>query len=99
MKLKKITDDISIVLSGEAGRGLQTIEQLLIKTAKQSGYNVFSYSEFMSRVRGGNNSAEIRISSKRVNSFVDKIDIFVPPEVNSFSESEATTIHDRIKSF
>jgi 2-oxoglutarate ferredoxin oxidoreductase subunit alpha len=71
-------EDLSIVLSGEAGQGLQTLEQLMIKVFKLSGYHVYSYSEFMSRIRGGNNSTQIRISAKRVASYLRRIDIFVP---------------------
>ena len=56
--------DISIVLSGEAGQGIRTVELLINKALKNSGYNVFSTSEFMSRVRGGNNTTEIRVSKK-----------------------------------
>ena len=33
-------DDISIVLCGAAGQGIQTVEALLTKTLKRSGYNV-----------------------------------------------------------
>lgn len=73
----KFEDEISIVISGEAGQGLQTIEQILSNLAKASGYNIFTYSEFMSRIRGGNNSTEIRIASKRISSFVDRIDFFI----------------------
>jgi 2-oxoglutarate/2-oxoacid ferredoxin oxidoreductase subunit alpha len=74
----KVKEDLSIVLSGEAGQGLQTLEQLMIKVIKLSGYHVYSYSEFMSRIRGGNNSTQIRISAKRVASYLRRIDIFVP---------------------
>ena len=74
----KIKDDISIVLCGEAGMGIQTVESILTRLLKLSGYNVFATKEYMSRVRGGANSIEIRISSKRVNAFVDKIDILIP---------------------
>lgn len=74
----KIKDDISIVLCGEAGMGIQTVESILTRLLKLSGYNVFATKEYMSRVRGGANSTEIRISSKRVNAFVDKIDILIP---------------------
>jgi 2-oxoglutarate ferredoxin oxidoreductase subunit alpha len=58
--------DLSIVLSGEAGQGLQTLEQLMLGVFKHAGHHIFSYSEFMSRIRGGNNSTQIRISSGRV---------------------------------
>jgi 2-oxoglutarate/2-oxoacid ferredoxin oxidoreductase subunit alpha len=70
--------NLSIVLSGEAGQGLQTLEQLMLKIFKLGGYHIFSYSEFMSRIRGGNNSTQIRIASSRVRSYLRRIDIFVP---------------------
>jgi len=78
MNKKIFSKDITIVLSGEAGQGIQTVELLALKIAKLSGYHVFSYSEFMSRIRGGNNSSLLRISSNRVDSFVEKIDILIP---------------------
>ena len=70
--------DISIVLCGEAGQGLQTVEQMLVSILKLSGYHVFANKEVMSRIRGGTNSTEIRIGSKRVNAYVDRIDILIP---------------------
>jgi 2-oxoglutarate ferredoxin oxidoreductase subunit alpha len=74
----KKKDDIAIVISGEAGQGLQTLEKLLSRIAKLSGFHVFTASEFMSRIRGGNNSSLIRISSNRINAAVSRIDIFIP---------------------
>lgn len=70
-------EDVSIVLCGEAGQGIQTMENILVQVIKFGGYHVFSAKEYMSRVRGGENSTEIRISSKRVKAYVDKIDILV----------------------
>jgi 2-oxoglutarate/2-oxoacid ferredoxin oxidoreductase subunit alpha len=70
--------DISIVLAGEAGQGIQSIESILTSLVKKSGYHVFATQEFMSRVRGGTNSTEIRISSDHVAAFVDRIDILIP---------------------
>ncbi len=77
-KTMKNQDDIAIVISGEAGQGLQTMEKLLSRMAKLNGFHVFTASEFMSRIRGGNNSSLIRISSNRVNAAVSRIDIFIP---------------------
>jgi len=70
--------DISIVLCGAAGQGIQTVEKILSSIFKLSGYYIFSTKEFMSRIRGGSNSTEIRVSDKPVNSFVEKIDILIP---------------------
>jgi 2-oxoglutarate ferredoxin oxidoreductase subunit alpha len=47
--------DIPIVLGGEAGQGIQTIEELLTKILKLNGYHVYATKEYMSRVRGGTN--------------------------------------------
>jgi hypothetical protein len=69
--------DISIVLCGQAGQGIQTVEFLLTRLLKRVGYNVFATKEYMSRVRGGMNSTTIRISSKPVRALVDRIDILV----------------------
>jgi len=76
--IREISEDIVIVFAGEAGQGIQAIESILSSLLKRSGYNIFSTSEFMSRVRGGSNSTELRISSKRIAGFIDRIDILIP---------------------
>ncbi|MDH7499296.1 MAG: 2-oxoacid:acceptor oxidoreductase subunit alpha, partial [candidate division NC10 bacterium] len=71
-------DPLSIVLCGEAGLGIQTIEYLLTQLLKREGYYVFATKEYMSRIRGGSNSSEIRVSSRRVAAYVDRIDLLIP---------------------
>ncbi|MGD2295197.1 MAG: 2-oxoacid:acceptor oxidoreductase subunit alpha [Candidatus Aminicenantes bacterium] len=68
----------SIVLCGQAGQGIQTVERILVRLLKLSGYNVFATKEYMSRVRGGSNSTEIRVASKRISAYVDRMDILIP---------------------
>ena len=89
-------NDYSIVLSGEAGQGIRTVELLSIKALKNSGYNVFSTTEFMSRVRGGNNTTEIRISDKEVQSFIDRIDILIVLNKNSIYRLENRLTKDTL---
>jgi 2-oxoglutarate ferredoxin oxidoreductase subunit alpha len=74
----KFQDDISIVLAGEAGQGIQTIEMILARIVKRAGFHVFGTKEYMSRVRGGTNSTEMRIASAPVFAYLDHIDIFIP---------------------
>jgi len=64
---------ITIVLSGEAGQGLQTVEEFLVESLTHETY-VFSSKEVMSRVRGGNNSVEIRISNQPIKALRYTID-------------------------
>ncbi len=70
--------DMSIVLCGQAGQGVQTVETLLTRILKTAGYHVFATKEYMSRVRGGANSTTIRVSGKRVSALVDRMDVLVP---------------------
>ncbi|MFZ2654842.1 MAG: 2-oxoacid:acceptor oxidoreductase subunit alpha [Victivallales bacterium] len=77
--------NISILLCGQAGQGIQTVEQLLMKILKTSGYYVFTTKEFMSRVRGGMNSTSIRISGSPVSAPLNRIDILVPLDKGGIS--------------
>ncbi|MFP4481807.1 MAG: 2-oxoacid:acceptor oxidoreductase subunit alpha [Thermovirgaceae bacterium] len=70
--------DVSLVLCGAAGQGVQTIEEILVKSLHDGGMHVFASREYMSRVRGGNNSTEIRVAREPVNAFVDRIDLLLP---------------------
>jgi len=70
-------NDISIVLCGQAGQGVQTVEYLLARIFKLAGYNVFATKEYMSRVRGGTNSTQLRVSSQPVRAAVERIDILI----------------------
>jgi len=90
-KTNILSEDISIVLCGQAGQGIQTVEKILVHNLKLSGYHVFATKEYMSRVRGGMNSTEIRISSHRVSAYTDRIDILVP-----FHKDALTHLKSRI---
>ncbi len=67
--------DLSIVFEGAAGQGVQTITKMLLHILKKSRFNVFSCSELMSRVRGGSNTSEIRITGKPRMAYTRKINI------------------------
>lgn len=73
--MHRFSGDISIVLGGAAGQGIQTVETVLVQVLKREGYFVFASKEYMSRIRGGSNSTEIRLSSKPRRAFVDRIDL------------------------
>jgi 2-oxoglutarate ferredoxin oxidoreductase subunit alpha len=76
--LSQEIDGISIVLCGQAGMGIQTVEHILTRILKLAGYNVFATKEYMSRIRGGTNSTEIRVSSSPARAVVNRIDILIP---------------------
>ncbi len=71
-------EGVSVVLCGQAGQGIQTVEHLLTRILKLAGYHVFATKEYMSRVRGGVNSTQIRIGSVPVRASISRIDILIP---------------------
>ncbi|KUH34508.1 2-oxoacid:ferredoxin oxidoreductase subunit alpha [Thermococcus celericrescens] len=89
--MAEFKEDVSIVLGGAAGQGIQTVEGILTYALKRSGYHVYANKEYMSRVRGGINATEIMVSSRRVRAFVRRIDILVP-----FKQGVLSWVADRI---
>ncbi|MDX9841411.1 MAG: 2-oxoacid:acceptor oxidoreductase subunit alpha, partial [Desulfobulbus sp.] len=75
--------EVSLVLGGEAGQGLQTIGTVLARTAQAAGVHVLVTHEFMSRIRGGSNSTAVRIANTQVRAATDRIDVCVLLDADS----------------
>jgi 2-oxoglutarate ferredoxin oxidoreductase subunit alpha len=67
--------EVSLVIGGEAGQGLQVMGLLLARAFSRSGWHVFAMSEFMSRIRGGSNSITLRASLEPVRAWRQGIDL------------------------
>ena len=87
--MKVSYNEISIVFAGAAGKGVQTVEGILLSVLKSEGYPVFASKEYMSRVRGGSNSTEIRIGSKKLRAYTRSIDICFPFDKAAFNHLKA----------
>lgn len=69
--------EITLVLGGEAGQGLQTIAQILARMFLNGGLHVLAVSEFMSRIRGGSNSITLRAAQRSVRALNEGVDLCV----------------------
>ncbi|MDY6825477.1 MAG: 2-oxoacid:acceptor oxidoreductase subunit alpha [Thermodesulfobacteriota bacterium] len=58
--------DISILIGGQAGQGIQTVGELLARMCQQAGLSVFAVNDFESRIRGGHSFFQLRISERRI---------------------------------
>jgi len=93
-----LTDDISIVLVGAAGQGIETVADFMARTLKLSGYCVFVTREFMSRIRGGTNSLQLRVSGSPRGAYLRRTDIAVPltknalPHLRKYSRIDDRTL-------
>ena len=92
--------EISLVLGGEAGQGLQTIAQILARMFMNGGLQVVAASEFMSRIRGGSNSVTLRAAATPVRGLSGKLDLCILldrdalPRLRSRCGSETLRIGD-----
>ncbi len=84
-------NEIAVLLSGEAGQGINTIEQILCAVLQGNGCHVFASKEIMSRIRGGLNSSLIRVSGARKGAFRR-----YPEIVFSFKAGGLRRLSDRI---
>jgi 2-oxoglutarate/2-oxoacid ferredoxin oxidoreductase subunit alpha len=69
--------DFSIKIGGEAGQGMQTVGDMLTKVFSRSGFYVFTHQDYESRVRGGHNFYQIRLSDRPISASRNKIDIII----------------------
>ena len=69
--------NLSIMIAGEAGQGLVTVGDLLIKSLVRSGYYIVVVQDYMSRVRGGHNTFSILTGPEPLQSPVERIDLLL----------------------
>lgn len=67
--------DYNILIGGAAGQGMDTVATMLNKVLQRSGYHVYTTANYRSRVRGGHNFFQIRISDKAVLSPKRELDV------------------------
>lgn len=77
--------DISIRIGGKAGQGMKVISNLLGKVFIRNGLYVFINQDIMSRIRGGHNFSQIRVSDKPIRTFSSNIDILVCLDKNTLN--------------
>jgi 2-oxoglutarate ferredoxin oxidoreductase subunit alpha len=75
--------DITLRIGGEAGQGLQFIGSSLTRILSRHGLHVFTHQDYMSRIRGGHNFYQIRVSDQPIRASREKIDILLALDENT----------------
>lgn len=78
--------DYTIRIGGQAGQGLQTIGSVLAKLFTRAGFQVFTHQDYMSRIRGGHNYYQVRLSDQPVSSSRNMVDILVSLDKTTVEE-------------
>ncbi|MDD4954857.1 MAG: 2-oxoacid:acceptor oxidoreductase subunit alpha [Candidatus Omnitrophica bacterium] len=82
--------ELTIKIAGEAGQGMQTVGFTLCRLFKKCGFYIFANQDYMSRVRGGNNFFQLRISENSVYTLRKHSDIIVALDKASISTHRET---------
>jgi 2-oxoglutarate/2-oxoacid ferredoxin oxidoreductase subunit alpha len=70
-------NELDLIVTGQAGQGLQVISRTLARMLVRAGYHVFVSQDVMSRIRGGHNFALLRVSTAPVAADGDKAQVLV----------------------
>jgi 2-oxoglutarate/2-oxoacid ferredoxin oxidoreductase subunit alpha len=88
--------DHTIKIGGEAGQGIQTIGDALGKVFSRAGYHVFTNQDYESRIRGGHNFYQIRLSDQPVLSPRRGLDVLVALDTESITSHENEVLESGI---
>jgi 2-oxoglutarate ferredoxin oxidoreductase subunit alpha len=69
--------DLNIRIGGEAGQGIVSIGEILSNAWVRGGLHVFTGQSYMSRIRGGLNWADLRISNEELFGLRENADLLV----------------------
>jgi len=86
--------ELTIKIGGEAGQGLVTIGNVLSNLFSLGGWYIFSSQDYESRIRGGHNIFQIRISEDPVWAMSDRVDILIALDMETI-RLHIPELHDK----
>jgi 2-oxoglutarate ferredoxin oxidoreductase subunit alpha len=79
-------EELTVVIGGEQGEGIESVGDILTKVLSQSGFNLYGFRNFSSRIKGGHSDFNLRVSTGK--------EIFVNSElVNILVAFDEASIH------
>jgi len=79
-------NDLIWMIGGEAGWGIQSAGEIFAKTFFKGGLHVFAETEHPSMIRGGHNTFQVRVSSEKVYSHSEYINLLVALNYETFEK-------------
>ncbi|TCP31702.1 2-oxoglutarate ferredoxin oxidoreductase subunit alpha [Scopulibacillus darangshiensis] len=64
-------------VGGQQGEGIESTGEIFAKALYRLGYHLYGYRHFSSRIKGGHTNNNIRVSTEKVRSISDEIDILI----------------------
>ncbi|MFC7392620.1 2-oxoacid:acceptor oxidoreductase subunit alpha [Scopulibacillus cellulosilyticus] len=70
-------NQLSWKVGGQQGEGIESTGEIFAKALYRLGYHLYGYRHFSSRIKGGHTNNKIRVSTEKVRSVSDDLDILV----------------------
>lgn len=74
---KTMSVEVSFMVGGEAGQGVQSVGYILAKSFARGGYYVFADQDYESRIRGGHSFYRVRTSDTEVNAILEPLNFLL----------------------
>jgi 2-oxoglutarate ferredoxin oxidoreductase subunit alpha len=71
------TAEMTFKIGGEAGQGVESSGAGFAKAFMRAGWHVFGMQDYYSRIRGGHNFYQIRVSERPIHSHVEAVDLLL----------------------
>jgi 2-oxoglutarate ferredoxin oxidoreductase subunit alpha len=98
------TNDMSILIGGDAGQGVESSGAGLCQAFARGGLQVFAMQDYRSRIRGGHNFYQIRLSERPMYSHSNPVHLVlaltaetVPLHMDNIAEGGAVIYPERVK--
>lgn len=75
--MKNLYDPLTWLVGGEAGYGIMTMGQMFARACARAHLHIHGYPEYPSLIRGGHNTAMVRVGASKVHAHTDKIDVLI----------------------
>lgn len=70
-------NDLTFLLGGEAGQGIESSATGFAKAIAHAGLHIFDLRDYRSRIRGGHNFAQIRVSTEPITSHLETVHVLL----------------------
>ncbi|MBM7644419.1 2-oxoglutarate ferredoxin oxidoreductase subunit alpha [Scopulibacillus daqui] len=70
-------NQLSWKVGGQQGEGIESTGEIFAKALYRLGYHLYGYRHFSSRIKGGHTNNKIRVSTEKIRSVSDDLDILV----------------------
>lgn len=81
-----VKNQVNIKLGGEAGQGVESSGMGFARAIARAGLHIFGVQDYMSRIRGGHNWYQVRVSEKPIYAHEPKVQILIALDERTVNE-------------